>query len=108
MDPLSISASIAALLDVANEVLKYIASVKNAPSERKLLVVEASNLLPLLYSLQACLANADDDHSWFDGIKQVGVKDGPLDQAHKALQSLAAKVLLCGRTPAPLRDVYTC
>jgi hypothetical protein len=52
MDPLSVTASVIAVLQLTNEVIQYLNDVKDAPKDCQQCVIEASNLLTSLISLR--------------------------------------------------------
>lgn len=91
MDPLSITASIIAVLQLANKVLKYMNHVKEAPKERTECVVELLTLSGLLSKLRAHIEVGDPTQPWYAAAKDLATKNGPLDQLIKALEALLPK-----------------
>lgn len=92
MDPLSVTASVIAILQLTNEAIQYLNDVKQAPKECQQCVIEASNLLGPLTSLRYLAEQAQIDDPWFEQLQRLNVKDGPLDQYDKALKLLRASV----------------
>jgi hypothetical protein len=78
MDPLSITASIIALLQLTSEVIKYLDHVKDAPKERGRLVIETSNLYGLLMNLKYRLDEGCSNEAWYNAVKSLAVPNGPL------------------------------
>jgi hypothetical protein len=93
MDPLSVTASIVAILQLTTEVIKYLNDVKDAPKDRARLAIEASNLSNLLVSLRYRLEEGRSNEAWYKEVNSLGVQDGPLDQYKHALEKLQLKVL---------------
>lgn len=88
MDPLSVVASIIALLQLTNKVIGYLNDVKDASKERARCAVETSNLYSLLTNLRFRLEDEDAGSPWFVAIRALAVKNGPLDQFKDALELL--------------------
>ena len=89
MDPVSLSASITALLQLTGTVVIYLHDVKNAPDDMRKLLVEISSIRGLLSGLQD-LATLDD--TWVNTMKMLDGSNGPLSQFRHTLESLAAKL----------------
>jgi hypothetical protein len=92
MDPLSVTASVIAILQLTNEAIQYLNDVKQAPKECQQCVVEASNLLSPLISLRYRAEQAQINDPWFEELRKLNVKDGPLDQYKQALELLRTRV----------------
>lgn len=88
MDPLSITSSIVALLQLSNKVVGYLNDVKDASRDRARCAVEASNLHSLLTNLRFRLEDDDVDTPWFTAIRALAVENGPLDQFRDSLELL--------------------
>jgi hypothetical protein len=97
MDPLSITASIIAVLQLANKVLKYMNHVKEAPKERTECVVELLTLSGLLSKLRAHIEDGDLTQPWYTAAKDLASRNGPLDQLIQALETLLLKFTDGGR-----------
>ena len=93
MDPLSVTASIIAVLQLTNEVIQYLNYVKDAPKERARFAIEASNLYNLLINLQYRLEEGGANEAWYTVIRTLNVHNGPLDQYKNALEQLQRKVM---------------
>ncbi|KAK5127530.1 hypothetical protein LTR85_006869 [Meristemomyces frigidus] len=92
MDPLSVSASIIAVLQLAGSVLSYLKSVHDAPKECEHFAQETTNLHSLLVKLLARLQEPDSAQEWYREVRWLAVSDGPLDQCKTALAKLDSKL----------------
>lgn len=92
MDPLSVTASVIAVLQLTNEVIQYLNDVKDAPKECQQCVIEASNLLSPLINLRYRAEQAQIAEPWFIQLRELNVKNGPLDQYKNALEQLCSRV----------------
>ncbi|KAI1512286.1 Ankyrin repeat domain protein [Pyrenophora tritici-repentis] len=97
MDPLSVTASIIAILQLSAKVLSYLNDVKDASKDRVACAVEASNLHNLLFNLRFRLEEGDPSRPWYIAVQALAVKHGPLDQFKQALEMLQAKMTDGGR-----------
>jgi hypothetical protein len=91
MDPLSITASIVAVLQLTHAVVGYLIDVKNAPRDRARCALEASNLYNLLVTLRLRLEESSDE-LWYAEVRALDVENGPLDQYKHALEQLQKKI----------------
>jgi len=89
MDPLSISASLAALLQLSAVVVKYLSDVKDAPDDRKRLLFEVSNIKGLLSTLQDL---AQPGETWLETVRSLNAPNGPLQQCWSLLKCLDEKL----------------
>lgn len=92
MDPLSVTASINAVLQLSFKVLSYLNDVNVASKDRARCAIEASNLHSLLLNLRSRLEGGDASQPWY-----IAVENGPLDQFKQALETLEAKMTDGGR-----------
>lgn len=92
MDPLSITASIIAVLKLTSEVVGYLRNTKNAPEERALLVSEASTLNQLLLDLASRIAEGHSGEPWYNAIESLAAPNGALDQYKTELERFRRKV----------------
>ena len=90
------TASIIAVLQVTNETAKYVKDVKDAPKERQRYAEEASNIESLLRDLSSRLLRSCGDEPWFSAVQILSVEGGILDQFHRELKDLKAKLLVRG------------
>jgi hypothetical protein len=92
MDPLSVTASVIALLQLTAEVVKYLQDVNHAPKECQQCAIEASNLLNLLTNLRYRLEQATNGDPWYTSIRALDIENGPFDQYKQALEQLLSKI----------------
>ncbi|KAF1808264.1 hypothetical protein P152DRAFT_405828 [Eremomyces bilateralis CBS 781.70] len=96
MDPLSITASIIAILQLTSKVIEYLGDVKDAPKERARLVTEASHINGLLLDLASHLAEGHLKELWYNTIKSLAAPNGALDQYKADLEKFQRKVVASG------------
>ncbi|KAK4968766.1 hypothetical protein LTR28_001540, partial [Elasticomyces elasticus] len=92
MDPLSVTGSIIAILQITSTVICYLAAIKDAPKESRKFAIEASNLFGLLTNLRYRLEDSNGDKEWFVAVRRLAVTNGPLDQYKAALEQLQSKI----------------
>ncbi|KAH8725930.1 ankyrin repeat-containing domain protein [Phaeosphaeriaceae sp. PMI808] len=92
MDPLSVTTSIIAILQLSNKVLGYLNDAKDASKERERCAVELSNLYGLLVSLRCRLEESNPNTPWHTGVRALAIENGPLDQFRQALELLQARL----------------
>ena len=92
MDPLSVSASIIALLQLTSEVVGYLSDVKGAPKEIHSIRLEIYSVLPMLDILQGQADQAQQSDPWSLTLQSLNEPDGPLQQFQTALKLLASKL----------------
>jgi hypothetical protein len=88
MDPLSIAASIAAVLQLSAKVLAYMNDVKDASKAYAQCAIEASNIHSLLTNLRFRIGASTGSEPWYAAVRDLAVKDGALDQFKTALELL--------------------
>jgi hypothetical protein len=94
MDPLSITVSIAALLQLTNQIVSYVKQTKAAPEERTKVLREASSLVGLLSTLKDLIDECDPHDPWLQATCSLATRDGPLAQYKLALEKLVPKIIL--------------
>jgi hypothetical protein len=92
MDPLSLTASITAVLQLTATLVNYLNDVKNASNDQKHCAIEASSLFGLLTSLKYRIEDASSTDPWFTRARALAVENGPLSQYKVALERLVTKV----------------
>jgi hypothetical protein len=97
MDPLSITASIIAVVQLSTKVLGYLNNIKDAPKDRTQCAIEMLNLCSLLYRLTDHVKQGNTGTSQDSAVQALAVKDGPLDQFKQALEALQATMTDGGR-----------
>lgn len=92
MDPLSISASVIALLQLTATVVSFLNDIKSASKDQRQCAVEASNVFALLTNLKYRLEDASQlTDPWYNTVRALAIQNGPLDQYKAALERLLAK-----------------
>lgn len=90
-DPLSFSASMAALLRASQELVQYIRSCKDANKDLKSLQLELINVRGLLYNLRDLLPDKEStDESVLPVFQSLAGRDGPLEQFQTILEELVS------------------
>jgi hypothetical protein len=92
MDPLSITASVIAVVTLSGKVLEYLMTVKDAPQECTKLTLEVSNLYHLLISLKCRMESSDPKDPWSTSIQGLSFKNGALEQLKLRLEELQDKL----------------
>lgn len=88
MDPLSMTASIIATLQLTATLTGYLNDVRSATKEQKKVAVEAGNLYSLLMSLRFRVEEARSSDPWFNQVRLLGSEHGPLDQFKDDLEKM--------------------
>ena len=92
MEPVGISASITALLQLASTVIQYLSGVKGAPEDRRRILSELASVNRILFILQDQADQAKQGDEWSSTFQSLNVPDGPLEQFRRALERLSAKL----------------
>ena len=92
MDPLSVSASIVALLQLSSRVIGYLSDVKSGPRELQKLRLEVCSILPILSILQDEAEQAKSGGRWSSTLLSLDVPNGPIQQFRAALKQLEIKL----------------
>ncbi|KAK3697687.1 hypothetical protein LTR37_017336 [Vermiconidia calcicola] len=91
-EPLSMAASIIALIQITNSAVGYLYSVRGASREREAMISEATNLLGLLNGLRFRVESSNSDNEWFNALRGLATENGALDQCKQALELLQEKL----------------
>ncbi|KAF1807997.1 hypothetical protein P152DRAFT_259009 [Eremomyces bilateralis CBS 781.70] len=92
MEPLSVTTSVTAILQLTCKFIQYLSDVKDAPKECQQCMLEASNLLNLLINLHCRLEYGQAGDPWFTAVLALNVAGGPCDQFKQALEQLQSKI----------------
>lgn len=92
MDPLSITASIIATLQLSSEVAGYVRTASGATNERKELLKELRSCAQTLNTLLDETDDPDDGYKWSETIKTLNEPDAPLGILRAALATVRAKL----------------
>ena len=88
MDPLSITASISALLGLSSTVITYLNDVRGASADRGRILSEIASVNSIFFILQD-LADQQNDTSSLT-FQSLNLPKGPLDQFRMALERLSS------------------
>jgi hypothetical protein len=91
MDPLSVTASIIAILQLTVKVGQALSDANSASKERSQFTADTSNLSKLLFDLSFRLDESSDD-PWHANVRALGGKDGLIYQYRIALEGLTDKI----------------
>lgn len=97
MDPLSLTASIIAVLQLTSTLTSYISEARNATADQAKVAVEAGNLYSLLTTLRFRVEEARSDDPWFNQVKLLGRENGPLDQFKIVLEKMVSLLPSSGK-----------
>ena len=92
MDPLSVSASIVALLQLSSTVINYLSDVKGGPKDLQSIRLEISSILSLLITLQDQADQATAGDACSPTLRSLNVPNGPFQQFHSVLERLASRL----------------
>jgi hypothetical protein len=92
MDPLSVSASVIAILDLSAEIIKYINDASGAPKERKRLRDEVRACEALLQDLKDEAGDSETKIAWKDTITALEAPGAPLGRLGATLGILKAEL----------------
>ena len=90
--PVSMTASIIAVLGLAETVLEYLNDVRVASKERAECSLEVSMVYGLLTSLRYRVETSNAQDSWFTTVRTLATENGPLDQFKTALEMLSSRL----------------
>jgi hypothetical protein len=88
MDVYGVKIGIGTILQVTNDIIKYLNELKDGPRNRAQCAVEASNLYNLLVNLNYRVEEGSSSKAWFTGIRALAVEGGPFDQYSDALRHM--------------------
>ena len=92
-DPLGITGSIIAVLQLTASIIEYLKAVHDAHKDRIKFLSEVSVLHHLLAVLQNRVEKANDSNDpWFAQVRELGVERGPLDRLKSHLEHLESKL----------------
>jgi hypothetical protein len=92
MDPLSVTASVIALVEFTGVIIGYLNNVKDASKDRARCAIELSNVSSLLVALIYRLDEASTNDGWYTEVQSLAAANGPIDQYRSALEQLQSKL----------------
>jgi hypothetical protein len=91
-DPLSITASIIAILQLSQAVTIYLKDIPGGSKDRLILGDEIRNTVCLLEMLKDRVEDAELQETWGQSIASLGAPHGPLAQFSETLEVLVTKL----------------
>ncbi|KFZ25020.1 hypothetical protein V502_00512 [Pseudogymnoascus sp. VKM F-4520 (FW-2644)] len=91
MDPLSVTASIIAIVQLTSVIIGYLNDVKDASNDRAQCSIEISNVSNLLVKLIYRLGEASSNDGWYTEVQVLAAANGPIDQYRNSLEQLQSK-----------------
>jgi hypothetical protein len=88
-DPLSVIASITAVLHLTRSVVRYLNEVKDASAACNQLLVEIGTINGLLSSLESLMSDPESDDSWSETTKLLSGENSPLALFKISIEQLA-------------------
>jgi len=101
-DPLSVTASVIAVLQVVGTVVSYLKAIKDGPEHRKRILSEVLAIEAFLSILKQ-RAESADRHDWVQTLTSLNMPNGPLDQFRQTLEHLKSKLQPTGSTNKTLK-----
>lgn len=91
-DPLSVTASIIAALQLTASAVKAINEIKDASKDCSLILLELNHTNGILMMLNDSVESAKDEPTWLTTIEALAVPDGPLALFKTTLERLLSRV----------------
>ena len=91
-DPLSLSASIIAILSLSATIVQYLNNVKTATKDRQSILHEVASATYLLTLFKDLAEQAQWGEAWSVTVASLATPNGPLEQFKMALERLATKL----------------
>ena len=107
MDPLSIAASITALLQVTSTLIKYANGVKGASEERRKILSELLDIKGILFCLKDEADHAKQNDQWSSTFESLSVPGGPLESFGRIVEDLSSKLAPPATKSKKVREVIT-
>ena len=92
MDPLSVSASIIAVLQLTGTVIQYLNTVTGALKDRQRILLELCNVSDTLYILEEQAGQAQQGDIWSSTLLSLNKPNGPIEHFKTALERLETKL----------------
>jgi hypothetical protein len=91
MDPLNVTASIIAIVQLTSVIIGYLSDVKDASKDYAQCAIEISNVSNLLVKLIYRLNEASSNDGWYTEVQVLAAANGSIDQYRSALEQLQSK-----------------
>ncbi|KFZ04599.1 hypothetical protein V502_10030, partial [Pseudogymnoascus sp. VKM F-4520 (FW-2644)] len=92
MDPLRVTASIIAIVQLTSVIIVCLNDVKGASKDRALCAIEILNVSSLLVTLMYRLDEASSNDGWYMEVQALAAANGPINQYRSALEQLQSKL----------------
>ncbi|OBT62890.1 hypothetical protein VE03_07604 [Pseudogymnoascus sp. 23342-1-I1] len=91
MDPLSVTASIIAIVQLTSVIIGCLNDLKGTSNDRARCALEISNVSNLLVKLMYRLDEVSSNDGWYAEVQALAAANGPIDQYRSALEQLKSK-----------------
>ncbi|KFY65629.1 hypothetical protein V496_02442 [Pseudogymnoascus sp. VKM F-4515 (FW-2607)] len=91
MDPLSVTASIIAIVQLTSVIIGCLNDLKGTSKDRAQCAIEISNVSNLLVQLMYRLNEGSSNDSSYAAVEALAAAEGPIDQYRSALEQLKSK-----------------
>src|SRR5215469_663263 len=91
-DPLSVTASLTAVLQVARCVVKYLSDVRDASTVCNRMLVEISSIADFLSTIKSLVDEAESGEVWLATVASLNAPNGPLAQFESALARVRTRL----------------
>jgi hypothetical protein len=91
MDPLSVTASIIAIVQLTGVIIGCLNELKGTSKDRAQCAMEISNVSSLLVTLMYRLDEVSSNDSWYGEVQALAAANGPINQYRSALEQLKSK-----------------
>ncbi|KFX97254.1 hypothetical protein O988_04949 [Pseudogymnoascus sp. VKM F-3808] len=91
MDPLSVAASIIAVVQLTGFTIGFLNDLKGTSNDRAQCAIEMSNVSHLLVTLMCRVKEASSNDDWFVEVQALAATNGPIEQYRSALEQLQSK-----------------
>ena len=91
-DPLSVTASITAVLQVARCVVKYLSDLRDASTACNRILVEISSIAGFLSTIKGLVDEAESGEVWLATVASLNAPNGPLAQFESALARVRTRL----------------
>lgn len=107
MDPLSITASIIAIVQLTSVIIGCLNDVKDASKDRARCAIEISNVSNLLVALMYRLDEVTSNDGWHAQVEALAAVNGPIDQYRSAIEQLQSKFLSTASSGSKIKGALT-
>lgn len=91
MDPLSVTASIIAIVQLTGVIIGFLQDLKGTSKDRTQCATEISNVSNLLVKIMCRLNEGSSNEGWYMEVQDLAAANGPIEQYRSALEQLKSK-----------------